>query len=460
VRLRTIAVLALCAACGVDPLSVARQSAPVFKTVVVSANSNNVLSAIVSVHVSDADSAAVRFRAFGESAANESLTPPVSVAGDTAVLAVLGLRASSRYEFSVVAYGAGGVTNSAQRELTTAALPSDLPTYTASGTDPSPGYVVFAAGPYGLVIDNTGRVVWYHRFENGAGLNFITQRTGRYYARPPTPAANDVEPWVEIDVLGNVRRTLGCARGLAARLHDLIVQADNSYWLLCDEMRTLDLSAIGGVVGARVTGTAVQHVGADGSLLFQWSPFDHFAISDGDPAEITRPSVNWTHGNALDFDTDSNVIVSFRNLGEITKINRSTGAVMWRMGGRRNEFEFSGTSMPAFVGQHSARVVTRGEMLLLDNLGDPIQSRAERYMIDESRKSATLVRSHASAPAVVTQIGGSVQALPRSRVLVTFGTAGRVEEYDDAGSVVWRIVGDAGYVFRAQRIRSLYSLAP
>jgi len=31
-----------------------------------------------------------------------------------------------------------------------------------------------------------------------------------------------------------------------------------------------------------------------------------------------------------------------------------------------------------------------------------------------------------------------------------------VEEYDAAGNVMWRIEGDAGYVFRAQRIRSLY----
>ena len=31
-----------------------------------------------------------------------------------------------------------------------------------------------------------------------------------------------------------------------------------------------------------------------------------------------------------------------------------------------------------------------------------------------------------------------------------------VQEYDSAGQMVWRIDGNAGYVFRAQRIRSLY----
>ena len=67
---------------------------------------------------------------------------------------------------------------------------------------------------YGVVIDNTGRVVWYHRFVNGPGLSFMAQPMGRYLARPPTPAVGDMEPWVELDPLGNVTRTMGCARGL------------------------------------------------------------------------------------------------------------------------------------------------------------------------------------------------------------------------------------------------------
>jgi hypothetical protein len=67
------------------------------------------------------------------------------------------------------------------------------------------------------------------------------------------------------------------------------------------------------------------------------------------------------------------------------------------------------------------------------------------------------MQSYSSVPGVVTLIGGSVQSLPEGRTLVSFGTAGRVEEYDSAGRVTWRIEGNPGYVFRAQRIRSLYA---
>jgi hypothetical protein len=206
-----------------------------------------------------------------------------------------------------------------------------------------------------------------------------------------------------------------------------------------------------------VTGTVVQHVGADGALRFQWSPFDHFQITDLEPAERTGASVNWTHGNALDVTADGNLIVSFRSLGEITKIDGRTGAVIWRMGGRRNQFTFVGTGTPAFARQHNVREYVPGALVLLDNLGDPAESRAEHYVVDEATRTARLVRSHGAVPAAVTQIGGSVQPLAGDRTLVSFGTAGRVEEYDASGRITWQIQGPAGYVFRAQRIRSLYA---
>lgn len=47
-------------------------------------------------------------------------------------------------------------------------------------------------------------------------------------------------------------------------------------------------------------------------------------------------------------------------------------------------------------------------------------------------------------------------ASPERHTLVSFGDGGVVQEYDRDGAVVWEIEGNAGYIFRAQRIRSLY----
>ena len=455
-QLGIISVCALSTGCGSEPFGIVRPAAPGIDAASVAANPHNVLSAAVTVRVVDADSVSVRFHS-ADGVATESESAAVPAFGDSVVIPVLGLLAERRYVLRVIAYGPGGVTVGRPLELTTGALPSDLPAYVASGSDPAPGYVVFAAGMYALAIDNTGRVVWYRRFPNGPGLAFLAQATGRYYARLPPPRPTDSAPWVELDPLGNIVRTIGCLRGLPTRFHDLIARPDGTYWIMCDETRTMDLSGVGGVADARVTGTVVQRVSTEGTLLFQWSAFDHLAITDGDSRDRAVVNVNWTHGNALDLATDGNLIVSFRNLGEITKINTATGAVIWRLGGRRNRFTFVGTSGTAFAAQHSARANAPGALLLLDNLGDTAESRAERYALDEVNLTARLVRSYGSVPGVVTEIGGSVQDLPGEHTLVSFGTAGRVEEYDAAGRVVWRLERNPGYVFRAQRIRSLYT---
>jgi hypothetical protein len=237
----------------------------------------------------------------------------------------------------------------------------------------------------------------------------------------------------------------------------LIIDPEDGYWLMCDEVRTIDFSDVGGIARARVTGTAIQHLDKNGKLLFNWSPFDHFDVSDIDPADRKSANVNWTHGNALDFDLDGKLLVSFRNLSEITKIDPVSGGVIWRLGGKRNQFAFVNSTSPAFRGQHSVRFASGRGLMILDNLGTPGESRAELYNLDENSRTATLAHLYDSTPAVVTVIGGSVQWLPEGHTLVSFGTAGRVQEYDADGRVVWSIDGDAGYVFRAQRILSLYS---
>jgi arylsulfotransferase ASST len=452
-----IVCVSLLAACERDTIAPPPPEAPVILTADAVTNPANALSATVRVHARAADSVAVRFVVGDSYSANDSSTAAVGVAGDSAVIPVFGLSPNTRYTLHAIAFGPGGATTGESIHFTTDTLPSDLPRYTASGSDPSPGYIVFAAGRYGLVIDNTGRVVWYYRFPYGPGLAFIAQANGHYVARPATASPSTSDPWVEIDPSGNIVRTRGCALGLGSRPHDLIIDHDGGHWLMCDETRTMDLLEAGGVAGARVTGTSIQHLDKSGNVIFSWSPFDHFDITDGEQADRKGTNVNWTHGNAIDFDLDGNLLVSFRNLNEITKIDVATGAIIWRLGGRRNQFAFVNASAPAFLGQHSVRSAGAGQLMFLDNVGNPRESRAEMYTIDEPSKTAMLARDFESSPAVVTQIGGSVQRLPGGHTLVSFGTAGRVEEYNAAGQVVWHIDGNAGYVFRAQRVTSLYT---
>ena len=435
---------------GISPLV-----APEIVDAIVGDNPSNSLSLVVTATTQGADSVLVRYGRVGEVLEHVSDAVPV-VDGGPSTSPVLGLLPETPYRLQPVALNDAGRDEGPVLERVTGVLPADLPAYEAGGPDPSPGYVVFAAGRYGLVIDNDGRVVWYHAFPNGPGLNFQPQPNGRYVARPPPSDPLSPSPWVEIDPLGNVTRTLPCARGLSARFHDLIVAPEGDYWIMCDEMRAVDLSSVGGVAQANVTGTTIQHLDTSGRLLFEWSPFEHFAITDLDPASRTGESVNWTHGNALDLGEDGNLVVSFRSLNEITKIDVRSGAVMWRMGGLRNQFTFADSPTPAFARQHGVRLTGRDGLLLLDNSGNIDETRAERYTYDPVTRTARLIASMGSAPAVKAQLGGTTQNLPGGRALVAYGDGGRVQEYDAAGNVVWQIDGNPGYIFRAERVSSIY----
>jgi len=436
-----------------DPVAPA---GPRIQSVVVQGVNGNVLSSLVTVSSDAADSLLVHYGFDVASAPLDSTTPVFPFTSTVAEVPVLGLEPDRAYRLRVTVWRGALATTSAAVTFTTGSLPGDLPRYQAGGDDATPGYVIFAVGAWLLAIDNTGRVVWYHRLAEGTSLNFMAQPNGRYVARPATPDPVDAERWVELDMLGRITRQLGCAGGMVSRPHDLIALPDGSWWLLCDDIRFLDLTALGGSAGTKVTGTAVQHVGASGELLFQWTPFSHFSLEGLDSSVLSATAINWTHGNALDLAADGTLVVSFRNLSEITGIDTRSGAVLWRLGGLRNEFRFEGTAMPPFAAQHGVRLVD-GDVLLLDNLGNPGESRVERYRLDLTGRMATLVSAYRPSIPVIAQLGGTTQRLDNGHTLVSFGTAGRVEEYDTGGHVVWQIKGNPGYVFRAQRIKSLYS---
>ena len=424
----------------------------------VTANPNMVVSALVWLHGAG-DSAYVRYHVQGTP--GDSITPYAHLTAGIDTLPVLGLLPQTTYVLRVVtSHSAADTASSDSLVFTTGALPVGLPSYTAGGTAPQAGYIAFGAGQYGLVIDHTGRVVWYKLFPvGGPGLNFMAQPTGVFVGRWPTPDPADDDPMAEISPAGDAGRYLRCGNGRRLRFHDLLVLPDSSYWIMCDEDRTMDLSALGGVAGANVTGTVAQHVSKSGTVLFEWNVFDHFAITDLPQADRTGASVNFTHGNSFDIDTDGNLLISFRSLSEITKVNIASGAVIWRMGGTQNQFTFTGGAETGFTRQHNLRVIGPNQIIILDNVGGAA-SRFERYLIDPTAKTAALQQAYVSSPPALTLIGGSVQKEASGRFLVSFGTTGNVNEFDSTGTLLWKINGNPGYVFRAQRLLSLYHPVP
>lgn len=155
-------------------------------------------------------------------------------------------------------------------------------------------------------------------------------------------------------------------------------------------------------------------------------------------------------------DDEGHLLLSFRSLSEVTSVDTATGAVRWRLGGLANQFAILNDPKGAFERQHGVRPAGPAQLQMLDNGFSP-PSRMVRYLVNEATFTATMMWQFIDAPTTYTLVGGSSQALPGSRGLVSFGQAGRVVEVDAAGNRSWELQGLEGmYVFRAQRIAGLY----
>ena len=150
------------------------------------------------------------------------------------------------------------------------------------------------------------------------------------------------------------------------------------------------------------------------------------------------------------------MLLSFRTMNEITRVHVPTGAILWRFGGLRNQFTFVNDGKGTFERQHGLRVAGPGQIQLLDN-GLVAPSRFVRYLMNPVALTALAMMDFRDSPTTLTPVGGSTQYYGNGHGLVSFGRAGRVVETDPAGNRAWELTGiNNVYVFRAQRIASLY----
>lgn len=98
---------------------------------------------------------------------------------------------------------------------------------------------------------------------------------------------------------------------------------------------------------------------------------------------ILKTKKDWVHANSLNYDLDSNFIISFYNLGQIWKVDAHTGKVIWKVGK-------GGTiKLPDdcyFDQSHDAHLNDHGSLMFFDNGVDKRQSEVFALKLNEKEK--------------------------------------------------------------------------
>jgi hypothetical protein len=310
--------------------------------------------------------------------------------------------------------------------------PGDLPnvTITVPPSGTGSGYLFLApfswnspaqAARYLLIVDDSGELVYYQNKPTSLAFDFKKQPNGllTYFDSNTAsfPAMDSSYATVDNFAAGN---------GYQADVHDLQLLPGNGHaLLLIYDPQPVDMSLIapGGVPTATVIGLVVQELDTSKNVVFQWRSWDHFNITDTQ-VSLTTQTVDYVHGNAVERDSDGNLLISSRHLSEVTKIDRQTGAIIWRLGGKNNQFAL--TNNDPFSFQHDIRRLANGDITLFDdgNLRSPVPySRAVEFALDESLKIATSVWQFRDSPDVVALAMGNAQRLPNGNTLIGWGLA-------------------------------------
>ena len=324
--------------------------------------------------------------------------------------------------------------------------------------DTASGYVFVApkkggpgqGGP--VMVDKRGEVVWFHPVdsEDPRAMDFKVQN---YRGEP-------VLTWGEGDyvILNSSYQEIARFQagngyqGTRANPGDhhefLITPEDTALITIYNPVRG-DLSSIGGPKDGVLWEGIVQELDIEtGEVLFEWHSLDHVGLDEtyiSPSADVrSRSGIDYFHINSIDVDHDGNLLVTARRTSCVYKIDRESGEVIWRLGGKQSDFEMGpGTR---FAYQHDARRQSDGTITIFDNgttsihHGTPTaveESRGIVLELDEEKMSATLIGEYTHPDELFADAGGNMQVLPNGNVFVGWGRALVFSEFSKNGELLF-----------------------
>jgi hypothetical protein len=322
-----------------------------------------------------------------------------------------------------------------------------------------------------LAFDGAGRLRWYRLFDGEDPLVEAKQLPGGnslgYLGTSPGSGPLPGR-YVEVSPAGDVLRSFTPTAPLFTDPHEALLTGegtpDERVHLFGYESRTVELSPLGLTGTGAIVGHTLQRLLPDGTAEFSWSAFDHLGLD-----ELVNPSTpgspvghDYDHPNSIDIDPDGNYLVSWRNLDAVLLIDGQTGEILWRLGGTKSDFTFVDDPLHGFSGQHDARLLPGGHLLLLDNgtLHSPPTTRAAEYALDVDAGTATLVWEFRAPADRWNAFMGSARRDAAGMTWMGLSMLGIVDRVTADGTVDWegRLLesGAASYFYRAVPIGSLY----
>jgi hypothetical protein len=309
------------------------------------------------------------------------------------------------------------------------------------------------------ILDDHGHALYERTFStNNIPADFKMQHDGRLTFSMANPTI-----FITMDSAYALVDTFTVGNGYFTDLHDLQLLANGHALLMAYDYEPvgMDTVVVGGNPNATVIGLIVQELDENKDVIFQWRSWDHFKIIDASVSpeiNLLGSTIDYVHGNSVEMMPDGNLLISCRHMNELTKVDRQTGGIIWRMGlnAANNEFTFPNDTR-GFSHQHDARILPNGHLTVFDNGNNlsPQYSRALEFALDEENLVATKVWEYRHTPDVYGGFMGNVQRHADGSTTISWGGtpgATKVTDLHADGSVASELqLGPPELSYRAFR---------
>ena len=242
--------------------------------------------------------------------------------------------------------------------------------------------------------------------------------------------------------------------------HDVHLFEDGTYLVVMLERVQMDLTSFGGTANAEILNPWMVHLDQDENVLQQWSGLDHLPL-DANIDNLFWPTVDYLHWNAVQFDEEGGLLMSFRNRSQIVRLRPDDWSVHWKLGGAENQFVINDPGWQGFNVQHDVHDLGNGRILLFDNgiyNDNGYLSRALELQLDTVNFFAENVWQFAHPNGVYGAAQGSAIRLANGNTLIGWGTAGtpqfgtRVTEVTAEGEIAFEVrFEDGATLYRARK---------
>lgn len=323
-----------------------------------------------------------------------------------------------------------------------------------------------ATGPQGPeIVDDQGRPVWFNpvpsedeqatdfRVQSYRGRPVLTWWQGNSHEGPGHGQGVDYIA----DSSYRVIATVAAGSGLDADSHEFRLTDRGTALITSYHAIPYDLTPVGGPKDGKVYDGIVQEIDvATGQVLLDWHSLDHVPLSDSHQPVPTTPGApyDYFHINAVNPDGRGGLLVSARHTWTVYDLDRHTGAVRWRLGGKQSDFALG--EGVAFSWQHNALQAGRDTIRIFDNAsnGTPVlpASRVIWVHLDQQHKRATLVRALTHPAGLSAPSQGNAQDLDDGHTFDGWGQLGHISEFGRQGQLLFDAQLPAGFdTYRAYR---------